>query len=141
MSSPKNVTLGEYIYTNIDSNEYLQEIYRCILINYSAKLFDDATIKKTTFNLDHALRFADVLSKSSDTPNSEKHKTWAQEIVALLNFLYVILLFALFYFIISFSRRFVKRVYHFFKRYWGFYHITKYCTYNCCQQTVASKVV
>lgn len=88
MSSPKNVTLGEYIYTNIDSNEYLQEIYRCILINYSAKLFDDATIKKTTFNLDHALRFADVLSKSSDTPNSEKHKTWAQEIVALLNFLY-----------------------------------------------------
>ena len=88
MSSPKNVTLGEYIYTNIDSNEYLQEIYRCILINYSAKLFDDATIKKTTFNLDHALRFADVLSKSSGTPNSEKHKTWAQEIVALLNFLY-----------------------------------------------------
>ena len=86
-------TLGEYIYSKIDKNEYLQEIYSSILYNYSISLLDidkayDSSIKRKTINIDDALKFADVLSKSSDTDNSEKHKTWAQEIVALLNTLY-----------------------------------------------------
>lgn len=88
MSAPQNVTLGEYLYSSIDSNDYLQEIYKAILNNYSAKLFDEFLIKRQNINLDHALRFADILSKSAGTPNSEKHKTWAQEIIALLNALY-----------------------------------------------------
>ena len=88
MSFPQYVTLGEHIYSNIDKNGYLQEIYTGILHNYSIKLFNDSDNKKVSINIDHALRFADILSKSADNANSEKHKTWAQEIVALLNAIY-----------------------------------------------------
>lgn len=93
MSAPIKATLGEYIYSNIDNNAYLQEIYSSILYNYSVNLLDinktyDETVKRKSIKIDDALRFADILSKSSGTNDSEKHKTWAQEIVALLNSLY-----------------------------------------------------
>lgn len=88
MTSPQYVTLGEYIYSTIDENEYLLEIYRAILNNYSLKILNGSENKKISFNLDHALRFADILSKSANHINSEKHKIWAQEIVALLNAIY-----------------------------------------------------
>lgn len=87
MSKPRNATLGEYIYNRIDENEYLQELYETILFNYSMNLIHESHRNKP-INKDHALRFADILSKSSGHPNSEKHHTWAQEIVALLNALY-----------------------------------------------------
>lgn len=83
MSAPRNATLGEYIFNRIDDNEYLQEIYETILYNYSMRLIHQEH-RNRPINKDHALRFADVLSKSQN----EKHKTWAQEIVALLNALY-----------------------------------------------------
>ena len=35
-----------------------------------------------------ALRFADILSKSVHKEKSDKHKIWAQEIVALLHMIY-----------------------------------------------------
>lgn len=81
-------TLGSAIFNNIESNEYLQEIFEAILTNYSYSLFRMQKLQPKNFNLSHALRFADLLSKSVDSSNSEKHKIWAQEIVALLNFLY-----------------------------------------------------
>lgn len=87
MAKPRNATLSETIYNKIDKNDYLQEIYETILFNYSMKLIHEQH-RNRPINMDHALRFADVLSKSSGHPNSEKHKTWAQEIVALLNALY-----------------------------------------------------
>lgn len=87
MSKPRNATLSETIYNKIDKNEYLQEIYETILFNYSMNLIHEQH-RNRPINKDHALRFADILSKSSGHPNSEKHKTWAQEIVALLNALY-----------------------------------------------------
>lgn len=87
MAKPRNATLSETIYNKIDKNEYLQEIYETILFNYSMNLIHEQHRNKP-INKDHALRFADILSKSSGHPNSEKHKTWAQEIVALLNALY-----------------------------------------------------
>ena len=34
-----SITLGEHIFSNIESNEYLQEIFDAILNNYSIKLF------------------------------------------------------------------------------------------------------
>jgi superfamily II DNA or RNA helicase len=81
---PRFATLGEYIYTNIEDNEYLNEIYKTILFNYSMSIMGtphrNRPIKK-----EHALRFADILSKSYGQENSEKHRAWAQEIVALLN--------------------------------------------------------
>ena len=89
MISPRNSTLGEEIYREIDKNEYLHRIYEDILAFYSAKILQGEDIENTiheyNFSLDDALRFADLLSKSAGVPNSEKHKSWAQEIVALLS--------------------------------------------------------
>ena len=39
-------------------------------------------------NIDDALRFADILSKSTSSTESENHKTWAQEMISLLNEIY-----------------------------------------------------
>lgn len=84
---PTYSTLGDAIYSKIDDNEYLNEIYNTILFNYSMQLLG-TTHRNRPINREHALRFADILSKSYGHPNSEKHKAWAQEIIALLNALY-----------------------------------------------------
>lgn len=39
-------------------------------------------------NVEDALRFADILSKSTHPQNADKHKIWAQEIITLLRVLY-----------------------------------------------------
>lgn len=84
---PRYATLGERIYSTIDDNTYLHELYETILFNYSMNFIGSPTRKKA-LRKDHALKFADVLSKSYGHPNSEKHRAWAQEIVALLNATY-----------------------------------------------------
>ena len=81
-------TLGNIIFTGIEKNEYLNEIYESILQNYSIKLLSIKNQQNKQFDINHALRFADVLSNSFGTKNSEKHKVWAQEIVSLLYDLY-----------------------------------------------------
>ena len=88
MISPRNSTLGEEIYREIDKNEYLHELYDAILNNYSVKLLNLPVEDMVSIDVDDALRFSDILSKSAGVPNSEKHKAWAQEIVALLGSLY-----------------------------------------------------
>jgi hypothetical protein len=62
-------------------------LYENILYNYSQQLFK---IDKIEMEVDiaSALRFADILSKSVSTDKADKHKIWAQEIVALLHSLY-----------------------------------------------------
>lgn len=80
-------TLGEAIYKDIDTNEYLNELYKDILFNYSIRLFGIDTECKQ-ININDALHFADILSKSNNNINSDKHRIWAQEIVALLKSLY-----------------------------------------------------
>jgi hypothetical protein len=80
------MNLGDTIYDNIDENKYLNEIYDCILYNYSLSLLN-IELTPREFNLDDALRFADLLSKSIHDKNAEKHKIWGQEIVALLKHL------------------------------------------------------
>lgn len=84
---PRRATIGESIFNKIESNEYLQELYKTILYNYSMTLLGHEQRKKP-LRKDHALRFADILSKSYGHKNSEKHRAWAQEIVALLNSIY-----------------------------------------------------
>lgn len=83
-----STTLGDNIFKDIESNEYLREIYNAILFNYSLALFDIQNEEKKQFDLTDALRFADLLSKSTDPQKADYHKVWAQEIVALLNTLY-----------------------------------------------------
>lgn len=80
-------TLGEAIYNDIDSNIYLHEIYNNILFNYSIKLFKINDAEKKAINIEDALRFADLLSKSVSKQHADRHKILSQEIVALLNFI------------------------------------------------------
>lgn len=82
------VNFGDFIYKDISKNEYLNELYQIILTNYGYKLlgYDSSTF--TNLNIDHVLRFADILSKSTSSTESENHKTWAQEIISLLNEIY-----------------------------------------------------
>lgn len=84
---PGYITLGESIYSKIDQNEYLQKIYRTILYNYSVTLLGEPQRKKP-LKKEHALKFADILSKSAGIDRSEIHRSWAQEIVSLMNAIY-----------------------------------------------------
>lgn len=81
-------TIGDILFADIDSNEYLNELYESILYNYSIKLFGIKEAPLQEINVEHALRFADILSKSTDSKKADTHKIWAQEIVALLQNLY-----------------------------------------------------
>ncbi|WP_207856971.1 DEAD/DEAH box helicase [Lucifera butyrica] len=81
-------TLGDALFVDIDNNNYLNELYGNILYNYSLLLFNNTKAKPKPINIIHAIRFADILSKSINTENSEIHKIWAQEIAALLHTLY-----------------------------------------------------
>jgi superfamily II DNA/RNA helicase len=87
MDISDNVTFGELIYKDIDDNPFLNELYENILYNYSLQLF---RIDKIQMEVDiaAALRFADILSKSVYKEKADKHKIWAQEMVALLHALY-----------------------------------------------------
>jgi len=81
-------TLGHVIFSDLEKNDYLNDIYSAILFNYAIKLFNLNENKSEQFDLNDALRFADLLSKSYGVKKSEMHHLWAQEIVALINELY-----------------------------------------------------
>lgn len=87
MQIPRDETLGEVIYREIDKNEYLIEIYNNLLFNYSIDVFK-LNLQRREVNIAHALRFADLLSKSTYKPLAEKHKMQGQEIGILLSLLY-----------------------------------------------------
>ena len=87
MQIPRDETLAEAIYRDIEKDEYLNEIYNALLHNYSLKLFDiDSPMVE--INISHALRFADLLAKSTYIPNVQTHRLWGQEIAILLNLVY-----------------------------------------------------
>lgn len=87
--SEEKKKLGDAIFVDIDSNEYLNEIHEKILFNYALRLFQlESKGKVKEFDLLDALRFADLLSKSNHPEASARHKMWAQEIIVLLNELY-----------------------------------------------------
>ena len=89
MSNAMLQNLGDAIFGDIDSNPFLNELYDGILYNYAIAKFD-LTEKRQMREIDiiSALRFADLLSKSTSAENKDKHKMWAQEIIILLNALY-----------------------------------------------------
>lgn len=85
--APRNATLAEALYRDIDKNDYLQEIYGDLLYNYSIKLFHtDRRLRNIPIN--DALRFADLLSKSSYLITADRDHLWGQEIAILLRLLY-----------------------------------------------------
>ena len=87
MHMPRKETFAEMVYRDIEQNEYLNEIYNNLLYNYSARLFN-VGLNDYEININHALRYADILSKSTLEPNAEKHRLWGQEIAVLLSVLY-----------------------------------------------------
>lgn len=84
MTDEFGISLGDVIFAGIDHNPYLIELYDHILYNYALSLFGITKLTPKEVDVAAALRFADVLSKSTDEDKSDRHKIWAQEIVALL---------------------------------------------------------
>ena len=71
--SDEKKKLGDAIFVDIDSNEYLNEIHEKILFNYALRLFQLETKGKAKeFDLLDALRFADLLSKSNHPASATK---------------------------------------------------------------------
>ena len=89
MSNQTLQNLGDAIFGDIDNNPFLNELYDNILYNYAITKFN-LTEKRQMREVDvvSALRFADLLSKSTHAVNRDKHKMWAQEIIILLYSLY-----------------------------------------------------
>ena len=87
MYAPRNETLAESIYKDIEENEYLLELYDSLLHNYSCRLLH-VNKADDPVNKEDALRFADILSKSTYPGKSDQHKVWGQEIAILLQILY-----------------------------------------------------
>ena len=84
---PRNETLAEALYRDIDKDEYLREIYNDLLYNYSLKLFGSSATAKN-IPIRDALRFSDLLSKSTYAPTADRDKLWGQEIAILMRLLF-----------------------------------------------------
>ena len=85
--APRNATLCEALYTDIDKDDYLQEIYESLLYNYSLFLLKSDKPMREIPKID-ALRFSDILAKSTFPPTADRDRTWGQEIAILLRLLY-----------------------------------------------------
>lgn len=79
------IQLGEAIFNEIDQNDFLNSIYDNMLYNYALDKFHLTNIRnRREYDINAALRFADLLSKSTHKTKSDQHKMWAQELVSLL---------------------------------------------------------
>lgn len=87
MKRPRNASLAEALYYDIEKNDYLQEIYDNLLYNYSVKLLGLDTELKPV-DLKNAVQFADLLAKCSYTPTAKRNQQWGQEIAILLKLVY-----------------------------------------------------
>lgn len=81
------VELGEYIYRDIEKNTYLIKLYTDLLKKYTASIFN-INIEDEDICIKDLLRFADILSKSTNIHKREFHKNIAQTIVVLLSKIY-----------------------------------------------------
>ena len=79
------INLGTAIFQDLHYNPYLNELYDNILYNYSTRMFGVRGNDPRHVDIEDAMRFADILSKSTDPQNADKHKIIAQEIMALLH--------------------------------------------------------
>jgi replicative superfamily II helicase len=82
--------LGEYVYRDLEKNTYLLKLYTNLLKKYATKQLninvkDDNSIE---LNVNDLLRFADLLSKSTNDNKRQIHNNIAQNIVILLKKLY-----------------------------------------------------
>lgn len=81
-------TLGQAIFEDIDNDAYLAELYDSLLYNYGLQRLALPITQRRNVNVEDALRFADLLSKSNHPEKREAHRVWAQEIATLCSLLY-----------------------------------------------------
>ncbi len=85
MSDSQKIKLGDAIFNDIGDNDYLNVLYDNMLYNYAIlKLHLEGWREPRNVDVNAALRFADLLSKSTHKTKADEHKMWAQEIVTLL---------------------------------------------------------
>ncbi len=85
MSDIQKTKLGDAIFNSIDDNDFLNVLYDNMLYNYAIlKLHLEGFQKARQVDVEAALRFADLLSKSTHPTKSDDHKMWAQAIITLL---------------------------------------------------------
>lgn len=83
------IKVGDLLFNNIASNEYLHSLFNKIVENYSNSILSNKYINTlTTKEKIDALRFADILSKCTNEAQKDKLFNWAQDIVTRLNKLY-----------------------------------------------------
>lgn len=82
--------LGEYIYRDIEKNSYLINLYTKLLKKYTDYIFNlnDKDFDLKIIDINHLLRFADLLSKSTNSTKKQIHNNIAQNIVGILNKIY-----------------------------------------------------
>lgn len=81
--------LGEYIFGDLEKNAYLLKLYTNLLKQYAIRQFKiDKELEIEDINIKDLLRFADLLSKSTNSKKEQFHKNIAQNIVILLKKLY-----------------------------------------------------
>lgn len=89
MSDSTKIKLGDAIFNTIDDNDFLNVLYDNMLYNYAIlKLHLDGFQQARQVDVKAALRFADLLSKSTHQTKSDDHRMWAQTIITLLLELY-----------------------------------------------------
>ncbi len=87
MSDPM-VNVGDLIFNDIDANPFLHELYTHLLHNYSVRRLNVPHATTLEVDIEAALRFADLLSKSTHQQKRDNHRVWAQEIALLCQILY-----------------------------------------------------
>ena len=88
MAEKRKKSFGEVYFSELNQNEYLRKIYDDILYNYALKVFGFTNRKKKEIPIEHALQFADLLSKSNHSTLADEQKMWAQEIITMLLYVY-----------------------------------------------------
>ncbi len=89
-------TLGERIYAALEANPYLQKIHDALLYNYAVQTLHldqeripgAGPVPRKAVPVGDAIRFADLLSKSTNKEKKEQHRQQAQELAVLLHALY-----------------------------------------------------
>lgn len=89
MRKPSMTKLGDAIFSSIDNNDFLNVLYDNMLYNYAIRKLNIVGYQtERPVDVDSALRFADLLSKSTHPIEEDNHKMWAQAIITLLLELY-----------------------------------------------------
>lgn len=79
---------GYELLDTIESNDYLQHLYKQLITQYTRHIFNQPQKHLTDKEKNDLLLFSDLLSKSNHPTKKGKQKVWGQEIVSLLNTLY-----------------------------------------------------